>query len=69
MDDFEIIINGVKLTPGQALTVHVALQSFASHLSEDLKAGKDPLGSDEHGRFMTQAYLDNIAAINAIHIK
>lgn len=65
MDDFEIIINGVKLTPGQALTVHVALQS----LTNQLDSGKDPLGSDEHGLFMTKAYLANIAAINAIYTK
>lgn len=44
-DEPEIIINGVRLGEGQAMTVRVALASF------------DPdCGNDEHGREMTRLY-------------
>ena len=33
MDKLKITINGVELTVGQAMTVHVALQSLAMSLS------------------------------------
>lgn len=58
-----ITINGVTLTDFQVLTVHSSLQSMAMSLQES------PLGDDEHGQFMTKAYLDSIALINKIYIK
>ncbi len=65
MQRLDITINGVKLTEGQALTVHVALQTFAT----DLTRTKHPCGDDRHGKFMTEAYLKNINSINQIYIK
>jgi hypothetical protein len=65
MDKLKITINGVELTVGQAMTVHVALQSFATELTSK----KHPCGNDEHGKFMTKAYLANISAINKLYIE
>lgn len=53
-----IIINGVALSPAQAMTVHVALQSFAMHLQAS------GLGEDAHGKTMTELYLSCIRGIN-----
>jgi hypothetical protein len=56
MNEPNIIINGQKLTSGQAMTVRVALGAFAMSL-------KDGLGDDEHGRRMTTAYQAQLADI------
>lgn len=48
----EITINEVKLTVAQAMTVRVALGSFALSLGPD-----DALGDDKHGRAMRDGYL------------
>lgn len=56
-----IIINGVTLTHGQAMTVHVALQSYAMEIQKE-----NALGDDEHGKFMQQAYLSKIKEINSL---
>jgi hypothetical protein len=53
-------INGVQLTGGQMMTVHVALNNFATDL---LQHG---LGNDEHGKRMTGAYLETIRDIHRI---
>lgn len=53
MSEPAIIINGVRLTTGQAMTVRVALGSFAMSLN-------DGLGDDEHGRQMTAAYRERL---------
>lgn len=50
----KIIINGTRLTPGEAMTLRVALGSFIDSKSDD-----DALGNDGHGRFMTKAYRKN----------
>ena len=60
MDEPIITINGHRLHTGQAMTVRVALQTFAIDLQ------RDGLGDDEHGRRMTQHYLASIAAINSM---
>lgn len=52
-----ITVNGVLLSEGQAMTVRVALESFAIDLTEN------GLGSDEHGRKMTEGYLTCIVGI------
>lgn len=65
MDKLKITINGKELTVGQAMTVHVALQSFAM----ELFANRILLGDDEHGQFMAKAYLANITAINKLYIE
>jgi len=60
MDEPIITINGHRLHTGQAMTVRVALESFAIDLQ------RDGLGDDEHGRRLTQHYLAAIEAINAM---
>lgn len=65
MKELKITINGKELTEAQALTVHVALQSFATDLAYKPLA----LGDDEHGRFMVKSYLANISAINELYVE
>jgi len=60
MTEPKIIINGCQLTPAQAMTVRVALGSFAIDLQGD------GLGTDEHGKAMTAAYRYSIGAINRL---
>jgi hypothetical protein len=48
-----VVINGAKCSPREAMTLRVALESFAASLS-------DGLGDDEHGRVMTVAYQSAI---------
>ena len=59
----KITINGVELSQGQAMTVHVALQAYATDMSE-----KNVLGDDEHGEFMRKAYLERIKEINKLYM-
>jgi hypothetical protein len=56
----KIIINDVRLTEGEAMTVRVAIGSFFFDLRDH------GLGEDEHGQIMTTAYLDNLHNIIAI---
>lgn len=53
----DITINGETLTFGQAMTVRVALESFASHLIENR------LGEDDIGKNICRGYLDRISEI------
>ena len=57
-----ITINGVKLTQGQAMTMRVALESYA------LEMQTTGLGEHEHGRRMSQAYLARIREIRALYM-
>jgi hypothetical protein len=52
-----IVINGYTLAKGEAMTVRVALESFAMDMEVD------GLGDDEHGKRMSEAYLKNIHSI------
>lgn len=52
-----MVVSGVVLTPAQSLTVRVAIQSFALHLSEIVK--NEPGGVE-------QAYLDRIRELNEL---
>jgi hypothetical protein len=45
-----VIINGVVLTPGESMTLRVAVESLALYLAED------GLGDDELGREMLVNY-------------
>lgn len=56
----DITVSGVTLTPGQSMTIRVALQNFASTLTEH------GLGNDKHGRFMKKAYMQSIREVNAL---
>ena len=60
INEADITINGVKLTSGQAMTIRVALQSFAVDL---LSNG---LGGDDTGEKIKDAYLARMREINAI---
>lgn len=55
-----ITINHTPLTEGEAMTIRVALESFAAELRAK------GLGNDEHGRAMTHGYLANIDAIRVL---
>ena len=65
MSDPTITINGIRLSPGQVMTIYVALSNFAI----DLTGEKFPLGDDEHGRAMTEAYLHAVRDIQKMYIK
>lgn len=55
----EIVINGRRLELREAMTLRVAVQSFAASLQD-----QDALGDDEHGRGMRAGYLAAIRGIN-----
>lgn len=57
MTEADITINGKNLSVGQAMTVRVALESFAMSLVQE------GCGDDEHGKAMTAAYINRIAEI------
>jgi hypothetical protein len=59
-DEPKITINGVDLTPTQALTIRVALGHF------DMSLSSIGLGADEHGRAMTANYHRLIDEINRV---
>lgn len=52
MSEPEIIINGINVGPGCALTLRVAIETFVSSLIEE------GLGDDEHSKSMKKHYLD-----------
>lgn len=56
MDEPIIIINGTRLTEGQAMTLRVALGAFAVDL-------QDGLGDDDHGKTMTAGYKARLSEI------
>jgi hypothetical protein len=64
MDEPEIIINSVYLTQAQAMTVRVALQSFAITLE-----GGEGLGEDETGKAIARGYLTAIGQVNEIMMR
>ena len=45
MNEADVIINGVRLTEAQAMTLRVAISGFLP-----------ACGDDDHGRFMSAAY-------------
>lgn len=54
-----IVINGVKLSPAEAMTVRVALGSFAISLTEGL-------GDDDTGKSICAGYNKCVSSINRI---
>jgi hypothetical protein len=50
-----IVINGVELSNAAAMTVRVALESFALEMAQH-----DPLGADEVGRSIAAGYRKGI---------
>lgn len=59
MKEPEIIINGIRLTEAQAMTVRVALGMFCMSMSND-----DALGSDATARAIRNGYTYAIVGIN-----
>jgi hypothetical protein len=55
-----ITINGTPLTTAQAMTMRVALETFAMDLRDH------GLGDDEHGTTMTHGYLAAIRVIREL---
>lgn len=55
----EIIINGVKMSEGEAMTIRVAIGSFSISL-------QDGLGDDETGRAICEGYQNSITDINKV---
>lgn len=60
MKEPTITINGAMLHPGEAMTIRVALESFAIDLTAK------GLGDDEHGKKMTAGYLASIDRIRSL---
>lgn len=58
-----IVINGCELTPSQAMTLRVAMESFAMDIAAD------GLGDDYHGKVMSQAYLAHVSDIRKVMYK
>lgn len=56
-----IVIDGIPLSPAQAMTVRVALCSMQMQMAEP-----DALGDDEHGRLMASAYSDRATEVLAL---
>ena len=63
MNEPTIIINGVRLTESQAMTVRVAIESFASDMNSGL------LGKDAHGKALAQGYLARVNEIRKVMFK
>jgi len=63
LEDMKISINGVELTNGQKMTVHVALQDFKRQMSK-----KHALGEDNRGESIRKGYLDNIQSMEDIYL-
>ena len=63
VDEPEIIINGTRLTIGQAYTLRVAVSSFATELKNE------GLGDDAHGVAMTAGYLARLNEIFKLMLK
>lgn len=57
-----IEVNGQLLDEGQAMTIRVAIESFAISLD------RDGLGDDAHGKAMCKLYLESINSIHCIII-
>ncbi len=56
-----IRMNGVLLTPAQAMAVRVAVTSYAMEMREP-----GALGDDEHGQAMAQAYADRLGEVSEL---
>jgi len=52
-------VNGHRLTVAESMTVRVALESLASHMSED------GLGDDETGKAICAGYIRSVRSIRA----
>lgn len=58
MSEPVILINGRRLTDGQAMAVRVAITTFHQEMAEP-----DALGGDEHGKRMAEGYRDRLTEV------
>lgn len=57
-----IVINGKLISPGESMTIRVALESLANDILND------PLAKDFHSERIRKQYLENIDSIrNALY--
>lgn len=63
MKEPDIEINGWQCTPAMAMTIRVALNSFAMELEAN------GLGDDEHGKAMKAGYLARAREVNDLMAK
>jgi hypothetical protein len=59
----QIVVNGIELSVGQAMTVRVALNSFLLDLQNT------ETEQDMHASYMTAAYIERIKEINRMIVK
>ena len=64
MAEAHILINGQKLSEGQAMALRVACTSFR----EQMAGTHDALGDDPHGRRMAAAYADRLLEVLTLMI-
>lgn len=60
-----ITINGSTLNTGEAMTLRVALETWAMELENDPNC----LGTDEHGHVMRESYLHVIRRIQRMMMR
>lgn len=60
----EIVINGIRLSTGEAMTLRVAMGSLSLDLLDDLA-----LGNDETGKSLTQGYRSCLTSITKAMMK
>ena len=60
MDEAIVLINGVRLNIGQAMTLRVAIGSFLTSMQDD------GLGSDDAGKAMAEAYIARASEIEML---
>lgn len=60
MREADIQIGAETLNEGESMTLRVAMEAFVGFLSSE------GLGSDEHGKAMTEAYLKNAHEIRRL---
>lgn len=58
----DVTINGVRLSPAEAMALRVAVASWLMELHDD----PDCLGNDEHGRFMHKSYQQSLLNIQQL---
>lgn len=59
MTEPDVTINGVALTFGQSMALRVAVSNFVMTLQDD----PDALGTDKHGRIMTENYSKRLTEV------
>lgn len=64
MTEPQITIDGVDLSPAQAMAVRVAISNFYAELEQP-----GALGNDEHGLLLAKAYRERLVEVLAIILR